>query len=481
MRAEKTILGGASESCSKQKAVVVFLVALCTSLVGSGLSTGDDTYIYMTYARSLFDGQGYKYNGIPSSGATSLGWLIVAGGVSKITGLEVTAWKLLGAMLFSASIVLILKTRNLNWILLLAILLNPLTLRWSSSGMENSLTMLFIAAIFYYTISEEADRYRVFLIAPFAALCRPELILLVFFTCTLCAVLNNLDLKKIFAYLFPGFASLAALALYFDFSLIPQTAKAKSLFLSQPEKQYSIETLFKIFFVSGGMIIISAIVRFKSFDKLRWFFLSCLIYSLIICGYLIYQNSLISTRYETSIFLPVLLLSIFCLSVHYRQLSILIKSALFGQIFIALGLFLFFFPVKLSDEGKDISKFAIKAREVIIGQKGALETVALSEVGAFAYYSGLPIADTLGLVSNHAIVFYEQTKKKPAQNIETLEHFLSMYNINYYVETFGRETPMIGKDLNFIPLHEATVTRNNMSKFDQNNDRWRLYKIEYHR
>lgn len=460
---------------------LAFALALAVSLLGSGWSTGDDTYIYMNYARSLFDGRGYTYNGTASTGVTSLAWLLLAGGLSKLLGLLVSGWKLAGALVFACAFTVMLRIRRLPALLAAVLLLNPLTLRWSSSGMENSLTLLFVTVLFACYFSEhEAKRARTALLAPLSIFVRPELALLSAAVLVLLLVESQDRRRTLRRLLRPGLAGLAlfaAVALAFRFQVIPQTAAAKGIFLAVPDRWYAVTAIARILLVSGGLVVLSACLEPRTPDRavpLLWASALC---TAVLCGYLIHKNILVSTRYETSIAFPSLLAACLVLAGAPR-LPRRARAAAGAQIAISLGLFLFFLPVKMTDEGPAIGDFAVRARQIVMGAEGGPKTVALSEVGAFAYYSGLPIADTVGLVSGQAMDFYRATGSRPCDDLDTLEAFLSRFSIHYYVETFGGDKPIAGKRLRFTPLLETFVVRNNMTQFKPNRDHWRLYRVD---
>lgn len=461
---------------------LAFALALAASLLGSGWSTGDDTYIYMNYARSLFDGQGYTYNGTPSTGVTSLAWLLLAGGLSRLLGLHVLGWKIAGALVFASAYITMLKIRRLPLLLAAVLLWNPLTLRWSSSGMENALTLLFVTVLFScYMSPRETTRARVALLAPVSLFVRPELALLSTALLFLVAMEGESRLHALRRLLPPGLAGLGlflAMALAFHFQVIPQTAAAKGIFLAMPDRWYAVAALARILLVSGALVVLCALPPSRTADRAdRLLWLSTL-YSAILCGYLIHKNILVSTRYETSIVFPMLLAACLVLAAAPR-LPLRARAAAWSQLAFSLALFLFFLPVKLSDEGVAIGDFAARAREIVVRSEGDPKTVALSEVGAFGYYSGLPIADTIGLVSGQAMEFYRATGSRPCDTLDTLEAFLARFSIHYYVETFGTDQPITGKRLRFTPLLETTVTRNNMTRFTPNRDLWRLYRVDF--
>jgi len=462
--------------------VPTFVLTVAVSVLGSGWSTGDDTYIYLNYAKSLFGGEGYTYNGALSTGVTSPAWLILAGGLCKLLGLTVIGWKIVGALVFACAFVVVLGIRRLPWPLVAVLLLNPLTLRWSSSGMENSLTMLYVAVLFAcYLSRSEALRGCVALLAPLSAFVRPELALLSIAVVLLVLTEGKDWRANMRSLLRPGLAGLilfTAVAFAVDFHIVPQTAEAKGIFLAMPNKWYGATAICKILLVSGALLILCACFERKVPDRAVRLFWASALCTTLLSGYLAYKNILVSTRYETSISFPLLLAA--CLILAGRpKLSPLIRAAAYAQLVISIALFFFFLPVKTTDEGIAIGDFARHAREIVVQAEGSPKTVALSEVGAFGYYSGLPIADTVGLVSGQAMEFYRATGSRPADDLVSLEAFLTRFSIHYYVETFGNDKPIEGRNLRFTPLLETLVVRNNMTQFSPNKDRWRLYRVDF--
>ncbi|WP_019449803.1 hypothetical protein [Cupriavidus sp. BIS7] len=462
--------------------VPAFVLAVAVSLAGSGWSTGDDTYIYMNYAKSLLSGDGYSYNGTLSTGVTSPAWLLLAGGLCKLLGLTVIGWKIIGALVFACAFVVILRIRRIPGLLVAVLLLNPLTLRWSSSGMENPLTMLFVALLFACYLSRtETIRNCVALLAPLSIFVRPELALLSIAVVLLVLAEGKDWRANMRGLLRPGLAGLVlftAVAFAVDFHIIPQTAEAKGIFLAMPNKWYSAIAISKILFVSGALLMLCAYVERKVPDRAVRLFWASAVCTMALSGYLAYKNILVSTRYETSIGFPLLLAACLVLAGRSR-LSPLVRAAAYAQLAISIALFCFFLPVKATDEGVAIGDFAQRAREIVVHAEGGPKTVALSEVGAFGYYSALPIADTVGLVSGQAMEFYRATGTRPGDNLASLEAFLTRFSIHYYVETFGDDKPIEGRNLRFTPLLETLVVRNNMTQFTPNKDHWRLYRVDF--
>lgn len=166
-------------------ALIFFLLSL---LFFGFYQLGDDTYIYLQYAKNIASGNGISFNaGEPSYGFTSPLWLglIVA---LNMTVKDITQSPRILSLLFSmASIYVwyyILKRyfKKVPFLLLLLIAVEPNLLKHSNLGMEASLSF-FLSSLFIlqFKLTESRDIWRNFRLAGVAGvffLVRPESILL---------------------------------------------------------------------------------------------------------------------------------------------------------------------------------------------------------------------------------------------------------------------------------------------------------------
>lgn len=457
---------------SKLSCAVIFFAFVALSILGSGYSSADDVYIYMTYAKSIFlDGHGYSYNGVSSAGATSFLWLQVAGLFQHVVGGGVCAWKFLGAIFYGLSAVVLSAAFGFSALMLLAVMMDPMTLRWSSTGMENSLTLFFVVLLFSACGSDSKHRKWLFFMLPISLVVRPEIFMLNMMLCLFSVIQERHRLTVFLGYLALASALFLLARGFVDFPLLPQTARAKSIFLKQDDHFYASLTLLKIFGLSAILFSAAVLSGIKALSaERRALWIICLIYAFAVSAYLAISNSLVSTRYETSIFFPLILASALCISeLRNRRLACL---TVLLQLVVSASLFAYFSPTKFSDEGDAIRRFALESRDLVTGPD---RRVVMSEVGAFGYYSGLQIVDLVGLVSPEAMAFYEKTHLFPGK---VLEDFLIFCDAKYYVESFGAEVPIRGEKLIFTELLRSQVVRNNMARGGLKLDIWRLYRIE---
>lgn len=453
----------------------VFILAFVTAWLGSGLSSGDDTYIYMTYARDLLDTGRYAYNGTASSGATSPGWLLLGSLATLLFGAGVWVWKTLSALLFALAFVFLARLLRPSSLWFWCLLLNPLTLRWAATGMENSLSLLYLSGLILAWRSTSQAHQRVFLLTPLAVLIRPELVLL----SGLLLLGHWRDWYRqgsAWCGLVLGVICALAVLAILQAPLLPQTAQAKRILLAQADPLYATMALLRIVLVSGlPLLLLSAwlMLRRESRALCLWrLWWPCALHLLLLSAYLAQADFLVSTRYETTLSFPALLASALVLEQQSGQWRRIARPAAGLVMTISLGLLVYFMPIKTVQEERTLRSFAGQAGQLVRQQGGG--AVALSEVGAFAYFSRLPVIDIFGLTSSHAQAFHRRHHLAPAQ---ALERFLRESGAAYYVETFGGPDPLQGRELRLQPLLEARVVRNNMSTGKPEANIWRLYKI----
>lgn len=453
----------------------VFVLAFAAAWLGSGLSSGDDTYIYMTYARDLTETGRYAYNGTASSGATSLAWLLLGSVATLLFGASVWVWKLLSAACFALAFVFLARLLRPSSLWFWCLLLNPLTLRWSATGMENALSLLYLSGLILAWRSVAPARMAALLLAPLAVLIRPELTLL-----------SGLLLLGHWRYwhrqrmawlaLALGTACVLAVLAILHAPLLPQTAQAKRILLAQADPLYATLAILRILLVSGLPLILLAVVlmllREPRAAGLRRIWLPCALHLMVLGVYLAQADFLVSTRYETTLCFPALLASALVLEQQSGRWQRFARLAAGACLMISLALLVYFMPVKTVQEERALRAFGERAGQLVASQGGG--AVALSEVGAFAYFSRLPVIDLFGLTSAHAQDFHRRHHLAPSR---ALELFLRESGAAYYVETFGGPLPLQGRALSFEPLLETRVVRNNMSTGRPVEDIWRLYKI----
>lgn len=242
--------------------------------------TPDDTYIYLQYAKNLIDGNGFAFNkNIPSYGTTGPLWtLLIASGkslgidpylVAKTFDLVFASLALLIFFFVALSLI---RDRLYAFVALLLFATDAWFLRWTSSGMETSASVLLILVASWYMLKND------YLIASLAAgaltLIRPEGALF-FLVLMIDNILNTTQYKpalkvamrSITIYLLVVLPWLIFAKTYFG-SFLPNTFAAKSgLTFSISE---SFETLISIVKIIGSTQGISfAIMVLTTFLVLR--------------------------------------------------------------------------------------------------------------------------------------------------------------------------------------------------------------------
>jgi hypothetical protein len=134
--------------------VALALVALAVAALGLRLYwgyAGDDTFIHLTYARNLAEGNGFSFNpGEPSYGSTAPLWtLIVAGASRALDGNVYLAAKLLGGLstllsvvVFRSLALVVTRSYRVSGLATITFAVDPWLWKWGGSGMETSFAVL---------------------------------------------------------------------------------------------------------------------------------------------------------------------------------------------------------------------------------------------------------------------------------------------------------------------------------------------------
>jgi arabinofuranosyltransferase len=164
---------------------LAFIIAIFFVTAAGHLSyTPDDTFIYLQYARNIAQGHGFSFNaGEATYGTTSPLWTLLLASMHLFPNDAIFAAKALD--LFTASLALvmffllaveILRNRLVALLATLVFSMNLTFLRWSSSGMETSLSVFLVLAVFRYCYRNEYFIGAFF--AGLLALVRPEAVFL---------------------------------------------------------------------------------------------------------------------------------------------------------------------------------------------------------------------------------------------------------------------------------------------------------------
>ena len=132
----------------------------------------------------------------------------------------------------------------------------------------------------------------------------------------------------------------------------------------------------------------------------------------------------------------------------------------------------YMFPSTRVDVGGNVRAFADSARELT----KPTARIALTEVGAFGFFSDRYIIDLVGLVDSAALDWIREYGRP--RTTEELETLLARRCATHYVETFGAATPLVGRTLRFKVIEERELKSSNLSGGALKVDRWRLYRLD---
>jgi hypothetical protein len=129
------------------------------------------------------------------------------------------------------------------------------------------------------------------------------------------------------------------------------------------------------------------------------------------------------------------------------------------------------FPSTRSSETADIREFVERVRSVTAPDA----RVALTEVGTFGFYSERYVVDLDGLVDPSALAWLRG--HGAARTIGELEDLAIARGAQYYVDTAAEPEGIRGQRLEFVPMVQRTVQRNNFSEGRLRSGLWRLYRL----
>lgn len=472
------------------------LVYSGVSLYG-GASTGDDTFIYMRYVENALHGAGFVYNpGEHSHGVTSSLWPFLMTLVSLVFGNTVETWKLASTLLTGMAAALLYltlqrNTANMFWAIFLMsiVVLEPHSLRWNSSGMENGFVFFTLALLlcFWPGVQENATREKPLgrsciglgIIAGMLPFARPELAV---FSLGLVLSLLVISPSRYSLYflggayccslLLCGFLTWAAFG-----SLLPQTAEAKASFLKQADPFYGLlKTLQVIISGSLGCLILVVTIKSRRKHVQAWRIVS-LFALLIFIGYLSYVNQVISSRYASYLNVPIMLTAVLLVAskISEKQFPVTwIKICLGIQLILSGSVLYTVFPVTRVSEAEEIKKVA----DFLVETTPSDGRVALSEIGALGFYSQRYIVDLFGL-TDPATLTWKRRNGRP-QNLEQFEKLLMYRQAAYYIDTGANNSFLTGKDIVFEPVGDKfPVKRSIFFHGKYLFSQWQIYRIRY--
>jgi len=480
-----------SETTRALIAIGIFIFASVIVMLYGGFSAGDDTFIYLRYVQNALTGHGFTFNpGETSYGCTSTLWAFLMKPIAYFAGNNVWTWKIASSILFGlrASFLYLLLSRfrvGFGWTLTLtlAAIVEPHTFRWASSGMENSLAVLLltVAAYLFFLCAEKASVIKLILLGLVCALLpftRPELALISLAVSIFVPliILNYRFLAAFFATEVVVFGLCLALVWFCFGALIPQSAEAKALFLQFPTRYYALLQCAKIV-LTGGISLLIVLVLVNGISKgakcWRLAALFCFIVSIL---YLSYRNHLVSTRYASYICAPVVLAAIIVIAEKVAAgtpRTYCFKAAIILHLLISAGVLVYLWPTTRAGDYHDIRKVA----EALSSRTDENSRIAVSEVGAFGFYSDRYIIDLDGLTDRATLSWAKQNG--PGLGMAGLENLLIARGATHFIDTRSEQNQTLirGKRLNFTVILEMNVTRDILQSGKPTETRWRVYEL----
>jgi hypothetical protein len=439
----------------------------------------------MRYVRHFLAGQGFVFNpGEPSAGITSPLWAFLMAGIARISGNTLGVYKAVSTALFALACALFAAMLRLRgWPTAAAVAgaavlaLEPHTLRWAASGMENGLACLcLVAAALCFTAPKPAQASGTLSggalagLLPFA---RPELALISFGSLSSAFVLTGARAWRFaLGAAFAGLALAASMWTAFG-TLIPQTAAAKALFLHQSDPWYALKQSMKILLSGASPCLLLLLAARPASPAVRHWRLVTLAAVALTVLYLGWRDHLVSTRYGTVLSAPIVVAALLTAADRARGGRPVRwqAAALASQVAISAIVLAWSWPATRIPEHQDIRKVA----ELVRRQAGPRARIALTEIGAFGFYSDLYIIDLVGLADRETLVWGRQ--HGAPQTAEELEDLLLHRRADFYVDAFAGPVPRKGIRLRFEPVGEVAVRRRNLSRGKIVPDIWRIYRL----
>ncbi len=422
----------------------VVVLALVLLLPFLGYLT-DDSYIHFQFAKNLLRGDGFAFNaGDPTYGATSPLWVLLlaaagivvpgASGTPDTTAtMPALAWiaKGWGALFTALSVIWLARlARRLGWEPRLAVAaaflaaVHPWATRWAISGMETPLALFAAVAALdalAAALIEGAPAWRAGAWIAVAALTRPECLLLALLGAIALAIGGESRLRaRSVALLGAGFVVPYGAWLAFAWTqfhrLMPNTSAAKAgAWLDLERGAVAVRDGIRIVLASEATPVLLAVLvlAFGGVERLRGmergrraFWILVALWPVLLLLFYAATGVQVVSRYLIPATPAVLLLGVASWRVVAAQRSVRPNVAAAGLVvFLAIH----------AAEGGAITfrvsapsarEHAVGLRESLgeIGRWAAHETppgtlFAVSDIGAFAFYSDRPVLDLFGLVT----------------------------------------------------------------------------------
>jgi hypothetical protein len=448
------------------------------AVVYGGVSNADDTFIYMRYVDNALSGHGYVFNvGERSYGFTSAVWTLLMTPVAAVFGNSIETWKIASwccyALLVGAVLVLAARSEGRYAVpLAAAVVLEPHLVRWSGTGMENALAAIAVLGVLLaWQQLLKRDRGHLWFgaMAGTLPLVRPELALLGGILMLEWLIRSHRERR--YAPFISGAAvavvvGLIGAAIMYQLTgfVVPQTGMAKALAAEQTRSFYAVRQASMIVASGGVAFFVAAFLLLRDPDA-RKLVRGPLLFVGVSLLYLGWQNHLVSSRYSVSIVGPVMIAVFLAMrDARYQRLRLMLAGT---QLAGAAVVLVILFPQTRTDEGLAIRQFELLTRPYLA--PGA--RVAMTEVGAFAFYSRAPVIDLVGLTDPETVKWLKVNGK--AHTLPALEALLDSRGATHWVDGFASFVPA-GTRFEFVSLVEAPVSRNNRSAVRST---WRLYRL----
>ncbi len=419
---------------------VIFLI-LAYALYGN-FRLGDDTYIYLKYAKNFIDNNEISFNfGERTYGFTSPFWLffivllqLMLNNMFIVPHTLSLFFSVLTILVWFAIINTLTKKKSLKIFFLLLIVLDPNLLKHSFLGMEasssyflSSLIIFFLLKIYFGNIYY----YSLIITLSFYTLVRPESIILSFFTFIFLIITNKPTKRQIIYSLI--LVSIIILPWhifahkYFGFFL-PTTFNAKAIDYTIGKN--FINNIFDTFIIFSGnyfllfILVITLMIKEKlfliTFNTLGKLFLLN-IFSLILFYSLTISNEQVFARYYCIVF-PFLFYILFVLIEQFdtrQELKFYIKT-----IVLISFLFLSIFFSYLNSLSIQIEYTEDKIVDWIKNNTLKSDLIVRGRIGKIGFLTERKILDPVGLI-NPEISYYYKNKK--------ISNFYFMHKPSYYI------------------------------------------------
>jgi hypothetical protein len=452
----------------------------------SGAAAGDDTFIYMRYVQNALEGAGFAFNpGEPSYGVTSLLWTLLMAPVAALAGNTVRVWQAISALLLGAAAGTLiggLRARGLGLAgaggLAAVLCLEPHTFRWSGSGMENglavlALTLLALAALRHAEAPGRGRAAALGVAAGLAPFVRPELGLFAAGLVALAVARHGRGTRLVLAGTAAAVLAVGAGVAWVALgSPLPQTALAKALQLRQTDGLYAVRATLTIL-VTGSAGSLAILLRRPAWSPTGEVAAVLLIGSGLVTAYLVAQNALVSTRYASSLSLPVVLGAVLVVADQARRgrLAGWVVAGLVLQVLGSIAVLVYLAPATRARETEQIREFA----EAVRRHTPADARIALTEVGALGFYSRRYVIDLVGLTDTATLAWCRRHGRP--ETPDQVQALLTHRGATHFVQTFGEPSEVEGLRVQRPAMVEQPVERNNFSKGTIRPDQWRLYAL----